>query len=757
VDFIIRSVNDLLKEEFDVTLGTEGVHIIDPFTGTGTFVTRLLQSGLIPLDKLPHKYKHEIHANEIVLLAYYIAAINIEAVYHSVVGGKYEPFEGICLTDTFQLYEKGDLISDLLVNNSARRMRQKALDIRVIVGNPPYSVGQTNANENNQNVSYPDLDDKITKTYAARSEAALSKGLYDSYVRAIRWASDRIGNSGVIGFVTNAGFLEVTSMDGLRKCLADEFSSIYVFHLRGNGRTSGERCRKEGHPLFAAHGGKGGSLTPIAITFLVKNIAAKRPGKIFFHDVGDYLTRTEKLSRVEAFKSIAGISKANQWATITPDIHGDWLKQRDQSFGKFVVLGDKKGDDLKIFESFSLGVVTNRDAWCYNASKSVVAENVERMITFYNSEADRFESAYADLDKKSRETKVDGFVNNDQTKIKWTRGLKQELAKGRKLAFQPECLTAGLYRPFNKQWLYFNRQLNEMVLKMPSLSPGSSFENVALGVSSSESRSAFSVFITDHVASLHAVDMVGSQYFPLYLYEKNEGSGENDLFSNAKPRETGAYSRRDGISDAGLTHFQAAYPSKDEGDIINKEDVFYYIYGLLHSPEYRSRFADNLGKEIPRIPAVKAFADFRAFSQAGRDLARLHLNYETAKPHTVTIDVGRHRLSALTPGEYQVKKMRFAFKADKSVVIYNEHITIKDIPLKAYEYVVNGKSALEWVMERQAVMEDKESGIANDANLWGIETMENPRYPLELFQRVITVSLETLKIVENLPALDFGE
>lgn len=250
--------------------------------------------------------------------------------------------------------------------------------------------------------------------------------------------------------------------------------------------------------------------------------------------------------------------------------------------------------------------------------------------------------------------------------------------------------------------------------------------------------------------------MVGSQYFPLYLYEKNEGqeADAEEFFTDAKPDEAGTYKRRDCISAAGLAHFQAAYPAIGEGDGITRDDVFYYIYGLLHAPDYRSRFADNLGKEIPRIPAVKTFADFRAFSKAGRDLARLHLNYETEKPHAVTIDSGKYRLSALTPDHYRVKKMRFASKADKSVVIYNEHITIKDIPLKAYEYVVNGKPALEWVMERQAVMEDKESGIVNDANLWGIETMENPRYPLELFQRVITVSLETLKTIEKLPALD---
>ena len=252
VDFILHSVNDLLKQEFEQTLGSKGVHIIDPFTGTGTFITRLLQSGLISPEELPHKYKNEIHANEIVLLAYYIAAINIEASYHSLVGGKYVPFEGICLTDTFQMYEKDDLVSALTVDNSARRKRQKKLDIRVIVGNPPYSAGQTSANDNNANIEYPHLDERIRSTYAAGSTATNKNALYDSYIRAIRWASDRIGDAGVIGFVTNAGWVEANTSDGLRKCLVDEFSSIYVFHLRGNQRTSGETSRKEGGKIFGS-------------------------------------------------------------------------------------------------------------------------------------------------------------------------------------------------------------------------------------------------------------------------------------------------------------------------------------------------------------------------------------------------------------------------------------------------------------------------------------------------------------------------
>ena len=410
VDFIIHSVAEILNSEFGQSLGSKGVHIIDPFTGTGTFITRLLQSGLIAPEQLPYKYKNEIHANEIVLLAYYIAAINIEAVYHSANGGDYQPFEGICLTDTFQLYEKEDLVDVMLEKNSARRKRQKNLDIRVIIGNPPYSVGQKSENDNNDNVAYPHLDERIRSTYAARSKAMLSKGLYDSYIRAIRWASDRIGNSGVIGFVSGSGFVEKPAMDGLRKSLGEEFSSIHVLNLRGDIRKNmlSKGRAKEGQNIFGS-----GSMTGIAITLFVKNPNAQQSCQIHYHDIGDDLKTDSKLEKISAFASIAGISKAGGWQTLTPDAHGDWLRQRDNSFSEFIVLGDKKGDALKMFDNYSQGVLTARDAWCYNAAKADVAGNITRMIAFYNSESARFNAAFSGLDRRGRETKVDGFIDSD--------------------------------------------------------------------------------------------------------------------------------------------------------------------------------------------------------------------------------------------------------------------------------------------------------------------------------------------------------
>jgi len=592
VDFIIHSINDLLQSEFGLGLGSDNVHILDPFTGTGTFITRLLQSGLISKEQLPHKYRHEIHANELVLLAYYIAAINIEATYHGLAGGDYEPFAGVCLTDTFQLSEEEDLIGKLLEDNSSRRKKQKALDIRVIMGNPPYSIGQGSENDNNQNVVYPHLDSRIRDTYAARSNANLQKGLYDSYIRAIRWASDRIGNSGIIGFVTNAGFVATNTADGLRQCLAEEFSSLYVFHLRGlrGKKTSGERAKQEGGQIFGM-----GSGAAIAITLFVKNPLSTEHGRIFFHDIGAYLSREDKLKIIADFKSLNGITAADGWQPITPDAHGDWLNQRDDRFSEFIVLGDKKGDVPKLFDNFSLGVVTSRDAWCYNASKTAVAQNMGRMIEFYNHEVARYRLACAGLGK-AEYPEVNGFINTAPRQISWSRALKQELAKSRAFSFESTCLTPSLYRPFSKQWMYFNRRFNEMVYQMPRIFPNAEAENLVMCFPGLGERKGFAVLMTKYIPDFNCFDG-GAQCFPLYLYDSaNDEAATPQTSMFAALNAPGK--RRDAITDAGLKHFQDAYP----GEKISKQDLFYYIYGLLHSPDYRSRYTNNLNKELPRIP-----------------------------------------------------------------------------------------------------------------------------------------------------------
>jgi len=550
-----------------------------------------------------------------------------------------------------------------------------------------------------------------------------------------------------MGFVTNAGFIEANTGDGLRKCLVEEFSSIYIFHLRGNTRTSGEKARKEGGQTFGS-----GSRAPIAITIFIKNPNATEHGKIYFHDIGDYLSKAQKLEKITQLQSISGITAANGWQTITPDTHHDWLNQRDDSFSEFISLGDKKDKDaVVLFDNYSSGVKTNRDAWCYNFSQSKLSQNMRSMIEFYNQEVSRYQLACKDLTKDNYPN-VDDFINTDTAKISWNRGLKNDFGRFVTHTYQDDALVTGLYRPFTKSPVYFSKYMNDMVYQMPRIFPNTSSKNQLICLTGLGETKGFTTLITDAVPNLHFV--AGSQCFPLYIYEANttptQANPQGGLFDEPNAPTTTGYTRRDAITNAGLKHFTDFYQDQS----ISKEDLFYYIYGLLHSEEYKTKYADNLTKELPRIPCVKKTADFWAFSKAGRDLAELHINYETVKPYPVTFDGGKLSIDMLSPEDFRVTQMKFAKKGEKTTVIYNPKITMKDIPVEAYDYVVNGKPALEWVMERQAVTTHKDSGIVNDANDWAIETMGNARYPLELFQRVITVSLETMKIVNGLPKLE---
>ena len=745
VDFIIHSVNCLLQQEFGQTLGSKGVHILDPFVGTGTFITRLLQSGLIKPEELPHKYQHEIHANEIVLLAYYIAAINIEAVYHSLFGNEdsvYQPFEGICLTDTFQMYESKDMLDALLPVNSERRKRQVELSIQVIMSNPPYSAGQRSANDNAKNVAYPSLDQRIGETYVRHSTAVNKNALYDSYIRAIRWGSDRLGEAGVMAYVSGSAWIERSFADGLRKCLAEEFTNLYVFSLRGDIRKNmlSGGAAKEGGNVFGS-----GSMTGIAITFFVKNPATDTRGNIYFHEIGDDINQQGKFDIIRKFGSINGITEQGGWQTLGPDNNHDWLNLVNPDFDRFLVLGDKKDKAaVWMFENYSCGVKTQRDAWCYNASRGIMEHNIRSMIAFYHAEQERY---HQDLDHAMHD--VDTFINSDPTKISWTRALKQYLVKNKTLAFTEGEALISTYRPFFKQWMYYGRQLNEMVYQMPQIFPNATAENRVICVTGVGARSGFSALVVDAIPNLHTLD--SGQCFPIKLYDKTEAGQDDDLFVD---QDNSLYRVRDGISDEALTHFQAAYP----GEAISKEDLFYYLYGILHSEDYRTQYRNNLIKQLPRLPAVTNVTDFHAFQAAGRTLGELHLGYENIDPWPVTINDGKGLPKGMAPERlYRVEKMKYArghgSKKDRSTVIYNPYITITDIPLDAYDYVVNGKPAIQWVMERQGIITNKASGLANNTNRYAIETMENPAYPLELLQSVIRVSMETMKVVKRLPLL----
>lgn len=756
VDFIVRSVDVALQEHFDGTsLSDENVHILDPFTGTGTFIVRLLQNGLIRPDDLQRKYQEELHANEIVLLAYYIAAVNIESAYHDLVRGLgalthqdekpiYLPFPGAVLTDTFQLGETGGRTpGKTFSENSYRAQAQQQRDIRVIIGNPPYSAQQESENDNNQNLDYPELDAKIAATYAAQSGAKSVKNLYDSYVRAIRWASDRIGDAGVIGFVTNGSFIDANNMDGLRKCMADEFSAIYCFNLRGNQRTSGERSRQEGGKIFGS-----GSRAPIAINVMVKAPDHAGPCKIHYYDIGDYHTREDKLRIISEFRTIDGI----QWTHLGPNEEGDWVNQRDPGFLEFMPLGDKKGGAASLFHTYSLGVNTARDSWAFNfCGKSLVA-NMSRMIDAYNADLKRYMQAKQRSGGSS--VQVEDVITQDHAMVSWARGLKNELKAGRQQTFEAGAVVTALYRPYSKQFMYFCRRMNEMVYQVPVLFPTARHVNYVVSVTGLGATKAFSALVMDVVPNLETISK--GQCFPRYWYEQVGGGkgkkakGRMD-FGGDLPDEDG-YVRHDAITDQALSAFQKHYKDKK----ISKDDLFWYVYGLLHSPEYREKYATSLSKMLPRIPFAR---DFWAFSRAGRELGEWHLNYETIEPWPLEEVVGGDAHPPKKTGKeaspaslYRVEKMKYAGKArepDKSTIIYNAKIKLHGIPEEAHRYIVNGKSALDWVMERYQVKTDKASGIKNDPN----EYSDDPRYIIDLVKRVVRISVETVKIVEGLPGL----
>jgi len=732
VDFIIQSADSILKKEFGQSLSDKDVHILDPFTGTGTFMVRLLQSGLIAQEDLEYKYKNDLHANEIVLLAYYIAAINIEETFHDLIEGhKYESFDGIVLADTFQICEgKSDLEEKMFPENNKRVKKQMDSPIKVIIGNPPYSVGQAEENDSNKNMKYEYLDKRIKDTYEAKSTARLRTSLYDSYIKAIRWASDRIEGRGVICFVTNGSFIDSNATDGLRKTLVDEFSSLYIFNLRGNQRTAGELSRKEGGKIFGS-----GSRTPVAISILVKNPEKINDGcNFFYHDIGDYLSREDKLKLISEFGSIEKI----KWEKLKPNDSGDWINQRDPNFEKFVTLGDKSEQvKEKIFPLYTSGVKSNRDVWVYNSSNAALENNIKNTIDFYNSQVDGYSQANQGK-SKSELISVDSFVDNDPKKISWSGDLKVELTKGRKGAFSDGEIRTSIYRPFFKQRFYFSRQFNNSVYQITKAFPKVDSKNIAICVSGVGSSKNFSALIVDCMPDVQLQS--NGQCFPLYTYQSptEESSANDDMFAEIEGKHTN-------ISQEQLSRFRKVYSD----DAISAEDIFYYVYGILNSKEYLDRYNFEVKRMLPRIPMAN---DFLAFSNAGRELANWHLNYETVEPYELIQD---GEIGFGDPKLYEVTKMYFGKvngKEDKSTIIYNNRIKLGGIPLQAYEYIVNGKPAIEWLMERYQISTDKDSQIKNDPNDWCRE-IGDPEYILNLVKRVVRVSVESVRILNSLPKI----
>ena len=735
VDFVLHSVNDVLQEEFGKTISDENVHVLDPFTGTGTFIVQLLQSGLIQPEDLERKYRKELHANELLLLAYYIASVNIEEAYRGQRGGDkgYEPFEGIVFTDTFNLNKpEGPTLfpKERMVQNNERAEKQQELDIEVIIGNPPWSAGQKDAADENPNVKYPQLEQRITDTYANRAAATLKRYLFDTYKMAIRWATDRLKDQtqGVIAFVTPSSWVDGNADAGIRACLPEEFSSIYILNLLGNARIHDKEGKyHQGEGVFG-----NATQSPVAINLLVKNTtdnASKEGCCIYYRDIGSNLKRQEKLQKLTGATSISGFT---DWQAITPNQHYDWINQRNDAFTEFYPLGTKeakasKADDA-IFQLYSLGMSTNRDAYVYNFSHNACAENAQRMTQEYLA-------AISDLEENP-ELSLDEVVHLHSTDIKWENTLKNRLKQKKKTEFIDNHIRKVAYRPFVVTNCYADYTFITRKGQMDQIFPDSSSENRVICIPSKGGNTLFYPLITDILPDLHFTE--ASQCFPRYRYPKPTNT------SNTLQGIDESLSRIDNISDTALRAFRNHY--KD--DAITKDDIFDYVYGILHAPSYREQFANDLSKMLPRIPFAP---DFYAFAQAGAVLASLHLNYETCERYP-DLKVEPVKLSLLweeKPEHFLLgtRAMRFANKETKTTLIINEHVQLSGIPAEAHRYVVNGRTPLEWFINRYKITTDKNSGILNDPNDW----FENPRDLITAIERIIYVSVESARIVDSLP------
>ncbi|OKX96156.1 DEAD/DEAH box helicase [Corynebacterium glutamicum] len=770
VDFILRAADDVSRKHFGKGLTDEDVHILDPFTGTGTFVVRLLQSGLIKPHDLARKYAEELHATEIMLLAYYVAAVNIETTYHGLLHEKalrqgkeaseYEPFGGIVLADTFQVYEDNDTLDlDVFKQNNARIERQKKARIDVIVGNPPYSAGQKSANDLNANLKYPSLDSRLESTYVAKSTGSNKNKLYDSYLRAFRWATDRIGNQGVIAFVSNGGWIEGNMTDGVRKSLQDEFSDIYVINLRGNQRTAGEQSRKEGGKIFGS-----GSRATIAIFIGVKSFP-KKECLIRYKDIGDYLSTQDKLSILEQSDL-----ESVDWVEVRPNEYGDWVSQRSKDFEKWPPLGDRTGKaHTQFFYLHSMGVNTARDAWTHSQSEVQLRRQMQTLIDYYEVVRGEFQQWRLEQGiAHAREADVNAFLGShpqftDLSKYSWNSTLKKSLANGVSIKFNESAVTHGAYRPFLKLPLYFDSMMNERQYQLSKIFPSPAHANVGIWLSSKGASAPFSCLATNSIPDL-VLGGAGNpgQYFPRWTWEPVQApEGELNFDTNSEALEelpstvsevVHGYRRVDNITDEIHTLYREAL-----GEDVTKDDIFYFVYGQLHDPGYREAYAADLKKMLPHIETPTDRARFNQLARAGRELMELHIGYEDVEPWPLDTQLK----STAAPEEretWRVTKLKWKkvrdpetkkLVDDRTTMIYNPKVTIMSIPLEADQYMLGSRSALAWIIDRYQVKKDKASGIINDPNDWADE-VDNPRSIVDLIGKVTRVAVETVRIVNSI-------
>ena len=711
VDFMVKSVAHILETEFGRSLSDTGVHIIDPFVGTGNFIVRLMHD--IQGTALEAKYRHELHCNEVMLLPYYIASLNIEQEYFQRMG-TYLPFEGIALADTFELFEGQQRHIMFTQENTERVERQKAADMFVIIGNPPYNIHQANENDNNRNRKNKTLDTLLRETYSQDSKATNKNALSDPYVKAMRWASKRVGKEGVVAFVTNNGFLDGMAFDGMRKHLSQDFDAIYILDLGGNVRKN-PKLSGTTHNVFGIQVG-------VSINFFVKKNTIDTDAKpvlktteIFYAHVDEFWRKEEKYNYLNSKEHYRNI----EWQQITPDSRYTWLTEGlHAEFDTFIPMGTKEAKAVSevavdvIFKTYSLGVSTNRDVWVYNFNRNALTENLQRMMEFYNAQVLK----WLTTPEKSI-LNIDNFVPYDNAKISWSSSLKQKLKSRQMAEFSETKLQQSLYRPFTKSNLYFDRMMNERVRKFPFIfpTPETETENRIICVSGIGSNKPFQTIVADMIPSLDFLEK--TQCFPFYIYDED---GTN---------------RQENITDWALAEFRTHYSD----NTISKWDIFHYNYALLHHPAYREKYQMNLKRDLPHIPFAE---DFWGFANAGAALADLHVNYESVPKYD--------KLKYIeTPGmtvDWRVEKMKLS--KDKTQLVYNDFLTLDGIPAEVYDYRLGNRSALEWVVDQYRVKTDKRSGIVNDPN-----REAEPRYIVDLIARVTTVSLKTVEIIKNLPPL----
>ncbi|MEW6355203.1 MAG: type ISP restriction/modification enzyme [Planctomycetota bacterium] len=702
VDFMVRSVEDILAKEFGRSLSDEGVHIIDPFVGTGNFIVRIMRE--IKRTALPHKYANDLHCNEVMLLPYYIASLNIEHAYYELTR-EYRPFDGICLVDTFELAEeKGKTKLIFTEANTERIIRQQKTPIFVIIGNPPYNAGQVNENDNNKNRKYPVMDKRVAETYAKDSKATNKNALSDPYVKAIRWACDRIGQTGegIVAFVSNNSFLNNIAFDGMRKHLAEENDAIYVMDLTGNVRKN-PKLSGTTHNVFGIQVG-------VSINLFVKKKGTRQtPAKVFYARTEENWRKEQKYDFLDEKRDRAGI----EWEEITPDRHHTWLTEGLQAdFETFLPLGvkeDKGEANIEaIFTMYSNGVKTNRDPWAYNFDRGEVAKNMERMIETYNDQVRKWRGM-------AKKPPLDDFVLADDTRISWSEGLKNCLKRGLEFTFEEAHIRETIYRPFTRMSLYFAEHVNERRYQMPYILPSVETEkdNRVIWLKVGGDWPVFGLMVN---AIPDLLPQSGSQCFPFYTYNE-DGTGQ-----------------RENVTDWAMAEFRSRYKDKT----ISKWDIFHYVYAVLHHPDYRKKYAENLKRELPRIPLAP---DFRAFADAGARLAEIHVRYEDQAEYP--LQQMENKDVALN---WRVEKMKLS--KDKTQIVYNDFLTLGGIPPATFGYRLGNRSAPEWVIDQYRVKSDKRSGIPSDPN-----RKDDPRYIVSLIGKVVTVSLETMKVVKALPEL----